>query len=625
LLLVNDNQIQIINFGNLQNIGLVNSFSFENEISHAVLSGKKVLLAQKSAGLLIGRIKDDGNLESLTNISIPLAKVMDVAAIENTIFFAAGYRGLRPAEISKLDAIQFAKPYSRFFDHKCSVGILIIAALLFWLSFFAQFVLPVRTFSQRQKIFGRLLIFLIGRHGPATLIENGKVLARKSERQRKGLGVLWLDTASAAVIRTATKFNEAIGPGVHFTGKKDFIAGTVDLHTQVDSLGPGGDEENPFMPKPGADADHTEKDLYDRIQKQRMEVSALTRDGIEVVPKISVTFRVDTMPPEGNQQSGSRFGYRSGTGKIDRENEEKDKTAIYNAITGEGINPNAPTETPRHRVAWNHLPILLAVDVWREYVAKFTLDELFTAIQAAPPSAPALPQPTEEEIAKLREAVHVGAKQEPLQDAFESILRELNKIIAAWFDPHERKKTNEEQKPKTESYSAPSAAEGSKKTGLQVINEMVKARLTLCYVEILDATGHRTGKTKESFEYRLLSKRGLKVLSASISNPRVDDFMEKQLISQWTASWLNNAKAERDRIDRKRGFVEIQAQEQAMNEYVHALARHIIKLKPNRIKETIKTLLAYTRLMIVRNNRLQQRMSTEREEMEEILQAMENI
>lgn len=379
------------------------------------------------------------------------------------------------------------------------------------------------------------------------------------------------------------------------------------------------------MPKPGADADQTEKDTYDKIQKQRNEVSALTRDGIEVVPKISVTFRVDTMPAEGDQQPGSRFGYRIGTSTIDKKNEAKDKEAIYKAITGEGINPNAPTETPRHRVAWNHLPILLAVDVWREYVAKFTLDELFTATQEVPPSLPAWPQPTDEEVAKLTEAVQVGAKQEPLQDAFESILRELNKIIATWLDPLESKKTNEDQKPKTESYSTPGAAEPSKKTGLQVINEMVKARLTLPYVEELDSTGHRTGIPRESFEYQLLSDRGLKVLSASISNPRVDDFMEKQLISQWTASWLNNAKAERDRIDRKRGFVEIQAQEQGMNEYVHALARYIIKLRPSRIKETIKALLTYTRLMIVRNNQLRQRMSTEREEIEEILQAMENI
>jgi hypothetical protein len=446
----------------------------------------------------------------------------------------------------------------------------------------------------------------------------------KGELQRKGPGVLWLDTASATVIRTGTKFKEAIGPGVHFTGKKEFIAGTVDLHTQVDSLGPGGDEENPFMPKPGADADQTEKDKYDKLQKQRMEVSSLTRDGIEVVPKISVTFRVDTMPAEGDQQPGSRFGYRTGTSTKDKENEARDKEAIYKAITGEGINPNAPAETPRHRVAWNHLPILLAVDVWREYVAKFTLDELFTATQDVPPPPSALPQPTDEEIGQLNEPVQVGAKQDPLQDFFESILRELNKIIATWLDSLEGKKTKDDEKSKAESFFVPKADEPSKKTALQVINEMVKARLTLAYVQELDSIGQRTGKLKESFEHKLLTKRGLKVLNASISNPRVDDFMEKQLISQWTASWLNNAKAERDRIDRQRGFVEIQAQEQGMNEYIHALARHIMRFRPTGIKETIRALLIYTRLMIVRNDRLQKRMSTEREEMEEILQWVEN-
>ena len=43
-------------------------------------------------------------------------------------------------------------------------------------------------------------------------------------------------------------------------------------------------------------------------------VSALTRDGIEVIPSVSITFRVDTGFPKDNEP-GSRFGYRVGNHK----------------------------------------------------------------------------------------------------------------------------------------------------------------------------------------------------------------------------------------------------------------------------------------------------------------------
>jgi hypothetical protein len=355
-----------------------------------------------------------------------------------------------------------------------------------------------------------------------------------------------------------------------------------------------------------------------------MEVSALTRDGIEVVPKISVTFRVDTAPAEGDQRLGSRFGYRTGTSKKDTENEKKDKDAIYKAIIGEGINPNVPADTPRHRVAWNQLPMLLAVDVWREYVAKFTLDELFTATQEVPPAPPVLPQPTEEEINHLSEPIQVGPKQETLQETFASILHELNKRITKWADSLEAKKMKKDDKPKADTPPPPKASEVPLKTALQVINDMVKARLTLPEVEDMDDTGHRGQGTKLSNEYQLLSKRGLKVIGVTISNPRVAEIIEKQLIGQWAASWLSNAKAERDRIERQRGFVEIQGHEHGANEYVHALARHIMKQRPDSIKDTTKALLMRTRLIIVRNNQLQRRMSTERQDLEDILQWVEN-
>jgi len=120
--------------------------------------------------------------------------------------------------------------------------------MLVWLAFFAQFVLPVRTFRERQKIFDRLLTYLSGGHGPAIFIRDGKQIKREGEEKKKGPGVLWLDSASAAVTRNATSFKQNIGPGVHFTENGEFIAGTIDLHTQGHGLGPR-ESENPFAAK----------------------------------------------------------------------------------------------------------------------------------------------------------------------------------------------------------------------------------------------------------------------------------------------------------------------------------------------------------------------------------------
>src|SRR5512140_351186 len=82
--------------------------------------------------------------------------------------------------------------------------------LVLWLAFFAQFVLPVRTFGDRQKIFNRLIIYLTGMHGPAMFIENGVIKEHSGERLKKGPGVLWLDSASAAVTRTPVSLRQTI-------------------------------------------------------------------------------------------------------------------------------------------------------------------------------------------------------------------------------------------------------------------------------------------------------------------------------------------------------------------------------------------------------------------------------
>lgn len=496
--------------------------------------------------------------------------------------------------------------------------------LLLWIAFFAQFVLPVRTFRDRQKIFSRLLTDLFGGHGPALFIENGVIKEHSGERLKSGPGVLWLDSASAAVTRSATAIRQTMGPGVHFIERGEFIAGTVDLHIQSQLIGPK-DTDKPFAPR----ADDQSDEEYHQIQDRRKQVSALTRDGIEVVPNISVSFRVDTgFPTEG--QPGSRFGYRTGVTKKAKSDELKDKEAIRKAILGEGINPNIQPGSPRHRVAWNQLPAALAVDVWREYVAKFTLDELFAPDQLVPAPPVQQPQPTEEEIDPLSQPFQVGARRETMQENMQvsmtRMLREINKLMdrtIKWLERTSEDTKNQKPTPAVPAIQPQRKSEPQKKTGLQVINEMVKARLTQSEVDILDDHGARGEGTISSAEFKLLQERGLRVLNASVMGLRLNPTIEETLINRWSASWLVNARVEKEQIDRKRNIVESAGQEKAIRQYADLFSRDLIQKKPVGVKDTLKTLLLRTRTIIFNNDQLRKRMAPQQQELEDIIKWIE--
>jgi hypothetical protein len=515
-------------------------------------------------------------------------------------------------QISRMGGLQ-ASLQEILFDLFCVFPLL----LTIWMAFFSQFVLPVRTFEDRQKVFNRLLTDLFGGHGPALFIENGEIKEHSGERLKKGPGVVWLDSASAAVTRTAVKIKQTLGPGVHFIESGEYIAGTVDLHVQKQTIGPR-ESADPF-----AEAD---EEGYDRAVDDRKMVSALTRDGIEIIPSISISFRVDTgYPSEG--EPGSRFGYRTGITRRARGNEEKDKDAIRRAILGEGINPNAMSEMTRRRVAWNELPASLAVDVWREYASKFTLDELFKPDQPIPPEPPPPPQPTDEEIDPLTQPVLVTANRTTFQDRLAQLLREINVMLSKALRRIEG--TSNVQQPvrslphgmiKSE---PPAKSEPQYGTALQVINEMVNARLKAPEVSILDDHGVRGSGSMVSPEYHLLKSRGIVILSVNIGNLRFQGNIEDKIIEKWSASWLKNARAEEKQIERRRNIVKSAGQEKAIRQYADLLSRDLLRKKPRSAKESLKTLLMRTRTIILNNDQLRREMNEEQQMLEDILRWVE--
>ena len=508
-----------------------------------------------------------------------------------------------------------------FFDILLDLACFFPLLLLLWMAFFAQFVLPVRTITDRQKIFERLLAYLGGAHGPAIFIENGKKRESPRESEKQGPGVLWLDSASGAVTRTATAIKQTMGPGVHFTSHFEYIAGIVDLHIQFYSF--PKESDNPFVPKKDSQTEEEYREIQDRCK----QVSALTRDGIEIVPRISVVFRLDTgFPAPG--RPGSRFGYRTGVTQKDKEQEKQDKLAIRKAILGEGINPLMSADSPRHHVAWNQLPFLLAVDVWREYVAKFTLDELFSPTQAVPAAPPKMPEPTEEEIALLSHPLRVGSRREAVKGMFTSMLHGMNAWMAQTLESMEGPnpdKTTTPAPPPLPTPAVPKTEKGEppKKTALQVINEMVNARLKQPEVDYLDDHGVRGQGKIQSREYQLLQDRGLKVLSVGIGGLMFNPEIEQTIISRWSTSWLKNAKIESEQIERRKNVVESAAREQAIRQYADVLSREIMQKKPIGVKETLRTLLMRTRTLIFTNDQLRRRMTAEEQELEEILKWIE--
>ncbi|MBP7787084.1 MAG: hypothetical protein KA046_04300 [Longilinea sp.] len=258
---------------------------------------------------------------------------------------------------------------------------------LFWTFFFAQFILPLRSANDRLSAFERLFSYIFGFHGPAVHIKNGEIIKRKQEMQRWGPGVILLDAASGAVLRSPTKPTRAVGPGVIFTGLQETIAGSVDLRTQKKSLGPRTDE-NPFAVQGKKESDAE----YQARQNRRFETRAFTRDGIEVVPTIIVKFSL-----QSDMGSGfSPWGFTP--------------SSVRAAVLGQKVNLNASVDSPERVQPWNMLPVYMAADLWKEYVQKFTLEELF---QLTPKLTPKLTPETKNGLSRIKENINQRMTEPP--------------------------------------------------------------------------------------------------------------------------------------------------------------------------------------------------------------------
>ena len=296
--------------------------------------------------------------------------------------------------------------------------------------------------------------------------------------------------------------------------------------------------------------------------------------------------------PAGPGEHGSRFGFNA--------------DAVERAARSEGINPNSITEDKR-RVAWNQLPGLMAAELWREYLSKFTLNELFDASLKPVPEihqpevpAPAMPMPPKPMVITRGFATRLLLN-------FNNRLEKRLDVLMPPVEP-----APQEELPPAEPAAAP-VSESQRRTALQIINQMIKARLSQEIVVKLDECGRLTDNQQLSEEYKKLDERGIAVLGASVSSIYLDPGVELSLLARWRTSWLSNAMADRNRIERLNlAYIE-QGRQKALLDHALSLSESLLKENTANVPAAVKALLQGTESEIRGNDRLLGRVSTELE------------
>lgn len=483
---------------------------------------------------------------------------------------------------------------------KNALGIALDLILVFLLLqacvfFYAQFVLPIHTLQERRKIADRLWLHAGHSHGPAIFVKNGREVERAGESDRRGPGVLWLDTASAVVTRTFATFKQVLGPGVHFIDANERIAGAFSLHTQTQTVGPTA-FDRPFE-KLKDNPTEEERARHEETRARCFSVRGITRDGIEVIPNITVTFKLDARPASAGEK-GSRFGF--------------DAAAVERAARSEGINPDSVDEQDR-RVPWNQLPALMAVELWREYLSKFTLTELFDPSLAPLPVVPqpempppAAPMPKYPLLAKR------GFLARILRNVNNSLERRLDQFIPKEESPVESEIAGETAAPPRTPGEAP------RQTALQTINQMIKARLANAVVPALDEFGRIMEGHELSDEYKKLKDRGIAVLGVSLGRLQFSAAVEAQLVERFTTTWLSNARTERARLERLSLAYTENARQKAALDHAAALGEALLKEKPADASAAVRCLVRRTEAELKANDRLLGRLGQELEALDDL-------
>ena len=232
-------------------------------------------------------------------------------------------------------------------------------SLVAGLMLISQFVLPVQTMRERRAVFDHFMQYVSGNYGPIIFVKDGHIVGRKEELRRYGPGVALVDPVSAIVIERAAA-RHWWAPPVDPEDASDEMPQPVRAGPAlVRAAGPGID----FI----APGERIVAALDLRRQSRGAPAKALTRDGIECSAFITVTFGLDPDPQRRAEATANRPPAQAERNQPAYHfNGSSGFKAVYGVALGE-----------KQAVEWTDLPLIVAVERFRDALSEYRLDELF--------------------------------------------------------------------------------------------------------------------------------------------------------------------------------------------------------------------------------------------------------
>jgi hypothetical protein len=240
------------------------------------------------------------------------------------------------------------------FDLLAFFGTLVAGLMLI-----SQFVLPVQTMRERRAVFDHFMQYVSGNYGPIIFVKDGKIVGRKEELRRYGHGVALIDPVSAIVIERAAA-RHWWAPAVDMDEVHDGMSQPARRGPAlVRAAGPGID----FI----APGERIVAALDLRRQSRGVPAKGLTRDGIECNAFISVTFGLD---PDPERRSGAAASHPAARPERNQPAYHFNRNSGFRAVYGVALGE-------KQSVEWTDLPLIVAVERFRDALSEYRLDELF--------------------------------------------------------------------------------------------------------------------------------------------------------------------------------------------------------------------------------------------------------
>ncbi|MBU0512281.1 MAG: hypothetical protein KKD28_06590 [Chloroflexi bacterium] len=376
-----DEGFYIVDFMHAPDIELAGFYETKEPVQDISVRNNLAYLAVGKQGLIIVDISNESDPKYMGNIDTPgFAHAVELK--HNFALVADGEAGIRVIDVSNpkepleagnyepelgeaslgrtLADLRRVPPIENTLRRVAIDLGLGIIFLFLGLLFIANFVLPIKSISERCRTVSRILAYWFGKHGPIFRVDSGNIQPKVAKDPPSGPGVTVLDSDSAVVFHDKNGEPVTHRTGVDFYKKKEYLVGTADLHKQTIPIGPQLDED-PFAFRLDGETIRAYNERYHR----RMETSGQTRDDREVVPTIKLIYAIDTSPPAGGINKGI-------------------ETAVvephHRPVAGHRRTPIMFHRVDRPSAPYKVDSLLteMSTKLWRDYLRKFAFDELFS-------------------------------------------------------------------------------------------------------------------------------------------------------------------------------------------------------------------------------------------------------